>query len=166
MNTIFRFCIAFTLALVLSTAPAPAEEKNGMSVVVSKVTLDKKGSKDNSAYSSYERTDKTQALKVTVKNTSFKPMPEGEMTWKILVIGTYSSTLHTGVEKVNTLKPAESKELIIGAAQVGAWKDYSGRGSEKTEHQITINQGQKEIIRTQTTPSFDALAKRASRSSQ
>lgn len=160
MNTLSRLSLAFALALPFFATPAPAEDKNGLSVTVSKTTLDKKDTR--SSYSSYERTNKTQALKVTVKNTSFKPMPEGEMTWKILVVGSYSSTLYTGVEKVNALKPAESQELIIGAAQVSAWKDYSGRGGDKTEHQIAIRHGDKEIIKTQTTPGFDAMAKRAS----
>lgn len=160
MNSLSRLSLAFALALPLLTTPAPAEDKNGLSVLVAKTTLEKRDTR--STYSSYERTNKTQALKVTVKNISFKPMPEGEMTWKILVVGSYSSTLYTGVEKVNALKPAETQELIIGSAQVSAWKSYSGRGSDKTEHQITIKQGDKEIIKTQTTPDFDAMAKRAS----
>ena len=158
MNTLSRFSVAFALALCLATTTARAEDKNGLSVTVSKTTLDKRDSR--STY--YERTNKTQALKVSVKNISFKPMPEGEMTWKILVVGSYSSTLYSGVEKVNALKPAESHDLIIGAAEVSAWKDYSGRGGDKTEHQITIKHGDKEIIKTQTNPGFDAMAKRAS----
>lgn len=161
MNTLSRLSLAFALALPLLATPAPAEDRNGLSVLVTKTTLDKKDSRTSSYY---ERSNKTQALKVTVKNISFKPMPEGEMTWKILVVGTYSSTLYTGVEKVNALKPAETQELIIGAAQVSAWKDYSGRGSDKTEHQIAITHGDRAIIKTQTTPGFDAMAKRTSSS--
>ena len=165
MNTLARLALflAFALALTLLTTPSLAEDKNGLSVLVTKTTLDKTGPRTNSGY--YERTNKTQALKVTVKNISFKAMPEGEMTWKILVLGSYLSSLYTGVEKVNALKPAETQELIIGAAQVTAWKDYSGRGGDKTEHQITIKQGDKEIIKTQTTPGFDGMAKRASTTS-
>lgn len=160
MNTLSRLCLALALALPLVLAtPARADEKNGLSVLVTKTTLEKSGKR--SEYSSYERTNKTQALKVTVKNISFKPMPEGEMKWKILVVGSYSSTLYTGVEKVNALKPAESQELIIGAAEVTAWRDYSSRGGDKTEHQIVIKQGNSEIIRTQTNPAFEAMAKRA-----
>lgn len=159
MKTLARLSLAFALSLPLLATPARAEDKNGLSVLVTKTTLDKKDARTSSYY---ERSNKTQALKVTVKNISFKPMPEGELTWKILVVGSYSSTLYTGVEKVNGLKPAEAQELIIGAAQVSAWKDYSGRGSDKTEHQIAVTQGGKEIIKTQTTPGFDAMAKRAS----
>lgn len=165
MNTLSRLgiALAFALALTLLTTPARSEDKNGLSVLVTKTTLDKTGSRTN--YSSYERTNKTQALKVTVKNISFKAMPEGEMTWKILVVGSSSSSLYTGVEKVNALKPAETQELIIGATQVTAWKSYSGHGGDKTEHQITVNQGDKEIIKIQTTPGFDGMAKRASSAS-
>lgn len=145
------------LALALPAAIALAEEKNGMNVTVAKTTLEK--NERNSTYYSY--TNRTQALKVTVKNTSFKPMPEGEMAWKIVVVGSYSSTLSSGLEKINALKPAESQELVIGSAETSARKSSSGRSSDKIEYQITVKQGDKEIIKTQTTPGFDALAKRA-----
>lgn len=160
MNTLARLALSLAFALTLLTISARAEDKNGLSVLVTKTTLDKTGPRTNYTY--YERTNKTQALKVTVKNISFKTMPEGEMTWRILVVGSASSSLYTGVDKVNALKPAETQELIIGATQVTAWKDYSGRGGDRTEHQITVKQGDKEIIKIQTTPGFDGMAKRAS----
>ena len=136
MNTLSR--LAFALALPLLATPAPAEDRNGLSVLVTKTTLDKKDSRTSSYY---ERSNKTQALKVTVKNISFKPMPEGEMTWKILVVGTYSSTLYTGVEKVNALKPAESVEFILGSAQISGRQGSSWADKDKTEWQIIITQG-------------------------
>lgn len=153
MNSIIR-CF---LSLALTASVAFAEEKNGMSVTVSKVTLEK--DEHNTTYSSY--TNRTQALKVTIKNVSFKPVPESEMQWKIVVVGSYSSTLYSGVEKINALKPAGSQELTIGSAETSTSKSSSGRSGDKIEYQITVRQGEKEIIKTQTSPSFDALAKRA-----
>ena len=63
-------------------AAAQAEERNGLSVVVVKKTLDRA---DRSASFYNDRIDRTQGLKVTIKNSTFKPMPDGEIEWMILV---------------------------------------------------------------------------------
>lgn len=149
------------LALALFAVSGHAEEKNGLSVTVAKVTLEKNDKRSTSTYSKYERINRTQALKVTVKNVSFKPMPEGELDWKILVVGSYSSQISSGSEKVKALKPAESHDLTIGNAEVSGWRDGNSKAVDKIEWQLTVKQGDTEIIRSQTIPNFDALAKRA-----
>lgn len=154
--------LLLAVALALTSSPASAEEKNGLSVVVAKVTLEKN---DRRSSYSYSQTNRVQALKATVKNISFKPMPEGELVWQIVVVGAYSNTLYAGLEKVNALKPAETQELVLGSAETSAWRGDSSRGGDKIEYQITVKQGGKEVIKFQTTQNFDVLAKRASKAS-
>lgn len=157
MKTLLRL----SLALSLIAGVALAEEKNGASLVISKTTVDKV--EHNSSYSSYSRTEKTQALKATIKNISFKPMPESELNWKIVVVHYSYSTIYSGTEKVRALKPAETQDLVLGGAEVATWRDYSGRGGDKVEYQVVLRQGDSEIVRSQSTPAFDGLAKRASK---
>ncbi len=152
--------------LLLTFSSAPAEEKNGLSLSVSKKTLERSDSRNG--YIGYsDRIDRTQGLKVTVKNTSFKPMPEGEMEWTILVRKYLSSSLYryTGKEKLSALKVAEAADLTIGAAQITGWKDYGEQYKDKIEYQVVITQAGKEMIRTASTPAFDALAKRSVKAS-
>jgi hypothetical protein len=146
--------------LCICGANVQAEERNGLSVNVVKKTLDRA---DRSASYYYDRIDRTQGLKVTIKNTTFKPMPEGEIDWTILV-RQYASTAiekHSGKEKLKALKPAEAAELVIGAAQITGWRDWGNQWKDKIEYQVIITQGGKETFRTASTNSFDILAKRA-----
>lgn len=165
MKTPLWFTVACILPLLLPSGPARAEEKNGLSVMVAKVTVEKKDAKagysDGKGY--YESTNRTQALKVTIKNTSFKPMPEGELEWKILVVGAWASHLQTGSEKVKALKPANIQELVIGNAEVSGLRKGTSKREDKVEWQITVKQGETEIIKTQSCPDFDALAKGATK---
>lgn len=145
---------------VFLTFFARAEEKNGLSVTISKKTLDR--ADQRSGYYT-DRIDRTQGLKVTIKNATFKEMPEGELEWMILV-RQYSSTSiekHTGKEKLKGLKPAEIADLVIGAAQITGWRDWGQQWKDKIEYQVVITQGGKETYRTASTASFDTLAKRA-----
>jgi hypothetical protein len=151
---------ALSAFAVFLTFFARAEEKNGLSVTISKKTLDR--ADQRSGYY-YDRIDRTQGLRVTIKNATFKEMPEGELEWTILV-RQYSSTSiekHTGKEKLKALKPAEIADLVIGAAQITGWRDWGQQWKDKIEHQVVITQGGKETYRAASTASFDALAKRA-----
>lgn len=151
------FAILFAAGATFS---ARAEEKNGLSVTVAKKTLDR-ADRTNGYY--YDRIDRTQGLRVTVKNTTFKEMPEGEVEWTILV-RQYSSTSiekYSGKEKLKMLKPAEAADLVIGSAQITGWRDWNAQSKDKIEYQVVITQGGKETYRTASTGSFDMLAKRA-----
>ncbi len=152
--------VFFAILFMGLTLSSQGEEKNGLLVTVAKKTLDR-ADRTNGSY--YDRIDRTQGLRVTVKNTTFKEMPEGEVEWTILV-RQYSSTSiekYTGKEKLKALKPAEAADLLIGSAQITGWRDWSAQWKDKIEYQVVITQGGKETYRTASTGSFDTLAKRA-----
>ena len=154
---------AVLFAILLAAGPVlsgRAEEKNGLSVTVAKKTLDR-ADRTNGYY--YDRIDRTQGLRVTVKNTTFKEMPEGEVEWTILVRQYASTSIekYNGKEKLKALKPAEAADLVIGSAQITGWRDWNAQSKDKIEYQVVISQGGKETYRTASTGSFDMLAKRA-----
>lgn len=151
--------IALSLLSTLFAFEAAAEEKNGLRVEVSKRTLNR-ADRTSSAY--YTQYDRTQGYKVTIKNTSLKPMPEGEVSWTIVRLRALSSISekYAGVEKVKALKPAESVELMFGAVPIGGYR-YDRDYKDDMEHEIVVTQGGKELLRNSSKPSFAALAKRA-----
>ena len=89
-------------------------------------------------------------MKAAIKNVSFKPRAESELTWTILIKRQYSSPYSSssygpsrlsGKEKVKALKPAESVEFILGSAQISGRQGSSWADKDKTEWQIIITQG-------------------------
>lgn len=168
MKTFLRFLGASAFVLLL-TAVAQAAEKNGLSVAVNKTTLENNDTRGAGYYS--DRINRTQGLKASIRNMSFKEMPEGEVIWTILVLRWGSSTInsYTGTEKLKALKPSETADMVIGKAEMGGYKNYGAAEKDKTEWQVVVKQGGSEIIKTQSTSTFDNLAKRAvkpSRSSE
>jgi hypothetical protein len=153
--------VSMGMVMTVLMAPSRAEEKNGLSVSITKKTLDRADTRMNSYYS--DRIDRTQGLKVTVKNVSFKPMPEGEIEWTLLVRKYYSTSVdkYTGKEPLKALKPAETADLTIGAAQIHGWNYGNDQVKDKIEHQIIVTQAGKEVFRTASTSGFEAVAKRA-----
>lgn len=151
----------FLTAVFALAAAAHAEEKNGLSLTVAKTVLEKNDTRGNGYYS--DRINRTQALKASIKNLSFKEMPEGEVSWAVLVKRySYSDILiFTGTEKLKALKPAEITELIFGSTQITGYSGYSESYKDKTEWQITVKQDGKEIIKSQSTSAFDGMAKHA-----
>jgi hypothetical protein len=150
--------LVFPLAL-----PALAEEKNGLSVQVSKTVLENNDANTNSYYDTINR---TQGLKAAIKNLTFKPMPEGELVWTILVrkAGYADYVLsYGGIEKVKALKPAEIQTLVFGNANVGGYKDLGYNEKDKIEWQVVIKQEGKELLKMQSISSFDSMAKRATK---
>lgn len=158
---------ALTCILALSLTDARAEEKNGVGVTVSKTTID-----NNDHQGSYSKSiNRTQGLKAVIKNVGFKPLAESELTWTILIKRYYSSYYSsssssygnrlTGKEKIKALKPAETAEFILGSAQISGYQGSSWAEKDKIEWQIVITQGATELIKTQSTPSFDALNKQS-----
>jgi hypothetical protein len=152
--------LVLAVAVLALAHAGRAEERNGLSVTVAKKTLDRA---DRSSSYYYDRIDRTQGLKVTIKNMTFKELPEGEIDWMILVrqYGSTSIYKHSGKEKLKALKPAESAELLIGEAQITGWRDWGNQWKDKIEYQVIVMQGGKETFRTASTNSFDILAKRA-----
>ena len=139
---------------------AMAEEKNGLMVTVAKKTLDRADQK--SGYYTYQKIDRTQGLKVTIKNNSFKEMPAGEVEWTILVRRhNYSGApaKSNGKEALKALKPAETVDMVIGAAQITGWKDWYDYAKDKLDHQVIVRQGTQEMMRINSTPAMDALIK-------
>ncbi|MEA3211826.1 MAG: hypothetical protein QOE70_4883 [Chthoniobacter sp.] len=155
------------LAVVMSAVVlqcARSEEKNGLQVTVGKKTIDRNDRRTGTYSYSTDRIDRTQALKVTIKNISFKEMPEGEVKWTVLVKKYYGGSTegYTGKQPVKALKPAEMVELVLGSAEIRGWNDSTGQVKDKIEHQVIVTQGSKEMVRAESTPGFDAIAERAS----
>jgi hypothetical protein len=163
MRTFLRFVTVAVFALPLLHS-ALAEEKNGLSVVVSKTVIENNDSRNTSSY--YDRINRTQGLKAAIKNLTFKPMPEGELVWTILVKKadfTDYTISYSGVEKLKALKPAETENLIFGNANVGGYRDLGSSEKDKVEWQVIVKQEGKELLRAQSTSSFDSMAKRATK---
>lgn len=159
MKTLLSSLLAFVFVLTLATASA--EEKNGVSLTVSKTTLEKNDTRGAGYYS--DRIDRTQGLKAVVKNTSIKEKPEGEIVWTILVKKYYRTTveLYTGTEKLKALKPFEAMELVMGKAEIGGYLNYGAADKDKSEWQVIVKHDGKETVKAQSTSSFDGMAKRA-----
>ena len=154
--------IAFCLAgLLAASGLLRAEEKNGISLSVSKKTLDRNDTRTSYYYA--DRIDRTQGVKAIIRNTTFKALPEGEVKWTILVRSYSSSALQgsTGTEPLKALKTAETVEMTLGAAQITGWKDGYDAAKDKIDYQVIVSTGGEERVRVQSTPGFDALAKRA-----
>jgi hypothetical protein len=156
--------VGFPLAaalLVVGIQSLSAEEKNGLQLSVVKKTLERADVRVGSYY--YDRIDRTQGLKVTLKNISFKEMPEGEVEWTIIVRKYYSTAVEgfKGVEKLKALRPAEAIDMIMGSAQITGWRELYDAAKDKMEYQVVVKQAGAEVVRSQSTSGFDALAKRA-----
>ena len=121
------------------SAALRAEEKNGVSLVVVKKTLERNDTRSSYVYS--DRIDRTQALKATIRNTSTKPQPEGEVKWTILVRRFNYSPSElmgtTGTEKLKALKSAEITEMVMGAAQITGYTGYDST-KDKMDYQIIV----------------------------
>ncbi|MCE9608811.1 MAG: hypothetical protein K8R23_01155 [Chthoniobacter sp.] len=161
MNTLLRLAIIAHFALVLPSARA--DEKNGLNVTVSKSVLETKNVRGGwtSSRGTFDAVERTQALKITAKNISFTPMPEGDLEWRIVVVSDKTSVLSSGNEKIKPLKPANTQEFEVGSVTVANWRSYNSKGQDRLEWQVAVKQGEKEIIKMQSAPNFDALAKRA-----
>lgn len=152
--------LAAVFLLFVALTPALADTQNGLTVAVTKKTLDRQ---DQRAGYYWDRIDRTQGLKLAIRNATFKDMPEGEVEWTILVRGYSSNSIqkNNGKEKLKALKPAEATEMVIGAAQITGYRDYGTQYKDKIEHQVVITQAGKEVYRAASTAGFEALAKRA-----
>jgi hypothetical protein len=160
-----RTLLAALCVVLLAPWVSAQQTQNGLQLTASPKTV----SRNDTRYAywfSDSRINRMMALQVVAKNVSSKPMAEGTLEWKIVVISRYGDmTLYTGTEKVPALKTAESKEFLVGSAQITGWRDASYQSKDKLEHEITIHHGGVQTARVSSTPKFEALAKGARRAS-
>lgn len=154
MNSPARLLVTL---LCLACSPLRAEEKNGISLIAAKKTIERADSRSLS----YRNIDRTQALKVTIKNTSFRDMPESELVWNFLVKPSYGTTRKkvVGREPVKLLRASETLELLVGNVPIVGYRDSSEVKKTDFDYQLIITQDGKEMIRLESTSNFDTIAK-------
>lgn len=142
---------------------ASAEEKNGIQVNVQKVTLDRADMRG--ADVNMESLDRLMGLRVALKNTGFKPVPESEVTWEILRRHYDSGALEltSGVEKLQRLRAGESVELTMGMAKVAGVRNGAVLRKDELEWELTITQDGKEVAKFASKSNFPMLLKRSVR---
>jgi hypothetical protein len=159
MKNLLRLAAVLLMTLGFALT-AQAEEKNGLSVSVTKRTLNRSDRRDSFYYTRYDR---TQGYKVTIRNTSLKPLPEGEVNWTILVrkmAYTNRTEKFVGTEKLQALRPSESVELMVGAVPIEGYR-YERDYKDEMEYEIAIVHGGKETYKTSSKGNFAALTKGA-----
>lgn len=142
--------------------PASAEEKNGLQVSVQKVTLDRADFRGNDV--NIENLDRTMGLRVSLRNTTFKEIVNGEVTWEIVKRKWDNAALEltTGTEKLPRLRAGESVEITIGAARTSGQINGASLRKDELEWELTFKQGAREIARFSSKSNFQTLLKRAS----
>jgi len=151
----------FACALVISGGWAAAADKDGFQYDVQKTILDKADTRGSDT--NVSNLDRFMGLKVSLKNTTFKEMAAGEITWEILNRKYLSTTIErsSGTEKLQALKPSEKIELTLGAVNVRGYRDGTSKHVDELEWQITVKREGKEVLKVNSTKTFDVLAKRA-----
>lgn len=141
--------------------PMRAEEKNGLQVTVQKVTLDRADFRGGDV--NIENLDRTMGLRVSLRNTTFKEIADGEVTWEIVKRKWDTSTLEltTGTEKLPRLRAGENVELTIGAARTSGVINGAVLRKDELDWQLTFKQGAREIARFSSKANFPTLLKRA-----
>ena len=153
---------AVVALLFTATSNLKADVQNGLSVTAVRKTSDRLSGR-GSYY--YDTTKLTQDLKVDIKNTGIKAYPAGELQWTVLIHSRYYSSSmvkYKGADPVKALRAGEAVELSVGGFESESVRTYSGTMKDKIEYQLIIVHEGKETYRFQTTPSFDAIAKKAS----
>lgn len=140
---------------------AEAEERNGLQINVQKVTLDRADVRG--ADVNMENLDRLMGLRVTLKNISFKEMPESDITWEILKrkFDTAALELTSGTEKLQRLKAGESVEITLGIAKVAGIRNGALLRKDELDWEITINHAEKEVAKFASKSNFGMLLKRA-----
>lgn len=158
MRSILRLFTIAAIACALSAGGVRAEEKNGLLVSVTKKTLERNDGRTVSS----TRVDRTQGLNVSIKNTSIKDFPVGEVQWT-LVVRKYSGGLerYSGKEVLKALRPSMTTEVLVGAAQTGGYRSDYVNYKDKLEYEVIIVHNGKETLRATSDQNFALLAKRA-----
>ena len=157
MKTFFHSIAVLICAASLS--PLLAAEGKGLLVNVFKRTTGKNDVKGEY----YSGQEKNISLAISVKNTSLRNMPEGELHWAMLVYKGYSKLTErvTGVEAIKALKVSETVEITVGPVKVGEYRSKSdsqySAGKEykdKLDYEVIIMQGEQELLRMGSDASF------------
>jgi hypothetical protein len=146
------------LICVASLSPLLAAEGNGVLANVFKRTIGKSDIK--AEY--YSGKEQSINLAISVKNTSLRNMPEGELHWAMLVHKGYSKLTErvTGVETIKALKVSETVEITVGPAKVGEYHTGSASGynykeyKDKLDYEVIVMQGDQELLRIGSDASF------------
>lgn len=155
--------LLFSLCISALMLPLCAEEKNGIQVNVQKVTLDRADIRGVDV--NMENLDRLMGLRVAIRNTGFKPMPESEVTWEILRrhYDTGAIELTTGVEKIQRLRAGESLDVTMGIAKVAGFRNGAVLRKDELEWELTITQDGKEVAKFASKSNFAMLLKRSVR---
>jgi hypothetical protein len=162
MHTSLRSLVSAGV-LLLCVGSGLAADKDGLQYDVQKTVLDKADTRGYDVNTS--RLDRYMGLKVSLRNMTFKEMPAGDISWEILNRKYLSTTveLTSGTAKLQALKPSEKIDLTLGSANVQGYRDGAMRHMDELEWQIVIKREGKEVFRANSTKSFDAIAKRATK---
>lgn len=146
MNTSLRFLIILS-ALAWAPGTIVAEEKNGVLLSVNRKTVTR---------SNANGLQKVKTLGVSIRNSSIRDLPAGEVHWGILAYKTYYDSASSskkgywvrdaGIEPLKALRPAEGTELILGGMDID-WKD-------RVEYRVVVMHGDKETISLCTDSDF------------
>jgi hypothetical protein len=150
------------MLVFLATAFAQ-EEQNGLQVEVSRKTVARNDNRNSGFYD--EQINRVMALHVVVKNVSMKAFPAGEIDYSLLVnkVDYYPThyELYTGTEKLAALQTGESADVVIGAAQINGYRDFSAQRKDKMDYQVIIKYGGVETARFSSMEDFDTVASTA-----
>lgn len=158
--------VGIAALLLLMVGTVRAEEKNGLRLSAQKTILDRE--KEHQAFSDLSRVEKELGLKVAAKNTSFKPMPEGTLSYIIIVKRWGQMPIayqrYEGTEKLPALKPSEEANLTMGRVKMSGYEGLNKRQTYQDSiegWQIIVTHAGAETIRIASTGSFDSLNKKA-----
>ncbi|CAA9236155.1 MAG: hypothetical protein AVDCRST_MAG42-1842 [uncultured Chthoniobacterales bacterium] len=160
------YVIVGALLLCLAVGDSRAEEKQGIRVDVAPHMAENRSDRAPSRAGVIE-VDKTMAMKVSVKNTSMKDLPQGSIAYTFIVERwnadekeSYSS--YTGTHEVRALRPAEQTQLDVGTYKIGGHRHgTSPRHEDKLGGwKIVVSHGDRKV-EFASTPNFGALEERA-----
>jgi len=144
MKTSLLVALSLLLACSRLSAVEGSATANGVTVQGKEKTISNTGS------------DKTITVNVTVKNGSFKELPEGEMEYSLIIDRSdYSPRrlLLTGTGKIPPLKVAQVFQVQAGVATY-----MQGWGTVKFYFKIVVKHNGKETVVAMSNPSFNSLA--------
>lgn len=148
-------------ALLAVPAGLVADEQNGLSVNISRKTVDRTSGKIDEG-SSGVRTKQQQQLRVEIKNMRLKALPPGEMKWTVLVKKRWEGrTKYTGTEVVPALGPTKTIALNVGDFGISTYRADETVSKDKAEYEVVITHEGKETYRFSTDSNFELLAKNA-----
>lgn len=148
--------LSLTAILAIITAAPAFAQLRDTELKVERRTLDRQ---DKLAKPRQNAEELTRGLRITVKNTTTKPLTEGEVEWSILVErpSDQRALLSTGKETLKALKTAEVATFNVGAVPV---QDI-GNHRQDMEYQVIVRRAGAEVVKAESTASFSQQAESA-----